>query len=225
MSLDFKYEPFPDIEKPLREQLGQYPRVPDITIDVARAIARWLTVLAVRAQYRINVRGSLPAGERVALLANHHSHLDTLAILAALPERRRKRIACLAARDYFFERLPRAIAASLFGMAVAFDRTRYTELRRWTRILAAEREGWLLVFPSGSRKRAEAHDALLFVLARSGWTLVPVALAGTAEAWPVGRKLWRPFRTIDVTFGPPLATASTKRLSADLARFWERPGA
>ncbi|HEV8536655.1 MAG TPA: lysophospholipid acyltransferase family protein [Candidatus Limnocylindria bacterium] len=224
MSLRFDYQPFPDIDKPLREQLGQYPRVPDITLDVLRTLARWLVIGAIRAQYRIARSGAIPTGERVALLANHRSHLDTLAVLAALPERRRRRIAALAARDYFFERLPRALAASLFGMAVAFDRTRYTELRRWARLLETQREGWLLVYPSGSRKRAEAHDAILFVLAHSGWTLVPVAIEGSAEAWPVGRKLWRPFRTIEVRFGEPLPASSTKHLSAELARFWSSGG-
>jgi 1-acyl-sn-glycerol-3-phosphate acyltransferase len=221
MSLRFKYVPFPDIDRTLRERLGQYPRVPDITIDVLRTLARWFVILAVRAQYRVRIRGTFPCGERIALLANHQSHLDTLAILAALPERRRRSIAVLAARDTFFEHLPRALAASLFGMAVAFDRTRYTELRRWSRMLAAEREGWLLVYPSGSRKRTEAHEAILFVLARSGWTLVPVAIAGTKEALPVGRARWRPFRMIGVTFGAPLSTNSTKRLSSDLANFWQ----
>ena len=220
MSLQFEYQPFPDIDKPLREQLGQYPRVPDITLDVLRALARWAVIGAVRAQFRIVRRGTLPTTERVALLANHRSHLDTLAVLAALPERRRRRIAALAARDYFFERLPRAIVASLFGMAVSFDRTQYTELRRWSRILEAQQSGWLLVYPSGSRRRAEAHDAILFVLAHSGWTLVPVAIRGTAEAWPPGRRLWRPFRTLEVEFGEPLVASSTKDVARDLARFW-----
>ena len=220
MSLRFKYVPFADIDRPLRERLGQYPRVPDITIDVLRTLARWFVILAVRAQYRLRIRGTLPSGERIALLANHESHLDTLAILAALPERRRRSLAVLAARDHFFERLPHALAASLFGMAVAFDRTRYTELRRWSRMLAAEREGWLLVYPSGSRTRSEAHEAILFVLARSGWTLVPVAITGTKEALPVGRARWRPFRTIGVTFGAPLSADSTKRVSGELAKFW-----
>jgi 1-acyl-sn-glycerol-3-phosphate acyltransferase len=225
MGLRFEYQPFPDIDKPLREQLGQYPRVPDITLDVLRSLARWLVIGAMRAQYRIVRRGTLPTTERVALLANHQSHLDTLAVLASLPDRRRRRIAALAARDYFFDRLPRAIAASLFGMAVAFDRTRYTELRHWSRVLEAQREGWLLVYPSGSRKRADAHDAILFVLAHSGWTLIPVAIRGTAEAWPVGRRLWRPFRTLEVEFGEPLVAQSAKQLSTDLARFWSTGGA
>ena len=61
MSLQFDYQPFPDIDKPLREQLGQYPRVPDITLDVLRSLARWAVIGAMRAQYRIVRRGALPA--------------------------------------------------------------------------------------------------------------------------------------------------------------------
>src|SRR5437867_3291789 len=83
---------FPQFDKPLREQLGHYPRTPDITLDVLRTIARWLVLGAMRAQFRVTRRGDVPSGERVALLANHQSHLDTLAVLAALPERRRRQV-------------------------------------------------------------------------------------------------------------------------------------
>jgi 1-acyl-sn-glycerol-3-phosphate acyltransferase len=105
-------------------------------------------------------------------------------------------------------------------MAVAFDRTRYTELRRWTRILRHQQRGTLLVYPSGSRRRSEAHDAILFVLASSGWSIVPVAIAGTAKAWPVGRVLWRPFRRVRVTFGAPMSAVPRKDLAGALRAFW-----
>ncbi len=209
----------PDMGLPLRERLGQYPRVPDLTLDALRTIARWIVIALVRLQFRIEVVGTLPDAERVALVANHQSHLDTLSVLAILPARRRRSIACLAAKDYFFDRLPRALAASLFAQAVAFDRSQYTELRRWARLLQHQDRGWLLVFPSGSRRRAEAHDAILFVLAHSGWTIVPLAISGTAAAWPVGG-MWRPFRRVRVTIGAPPAGVPTKELSAWLGSFW-----
>ena len=221
MSLQFRYEPLPDLDRPLRERLGQYPRVPDMTFEVLRTVARWIAILLVRLQFPLEVRGAPPADARVALVANHSSHLDSIAVLAAISERRRREIAVLAAKDYFFERLPTAVGGSLFAMAVSFDRTRYTELRRWSRILREQQRGTLLVFPSGSRRRSEAHDAILFVLAKSGWTIVPVALAGTARAWPVGRALWRPFRRVRVTFGAPIADVPTKDLSAFLGEFWK----
>ncbi|HLQ04667.1 MAG TPA: lysophospholipid acyltransferase family protein [Verrucomicrobiae bacterium] len=216
----FTYTPMPDVGLPLKERIGQYPRVPDITFDALRTLARWTAVLLVRAQFVIEIHGPQPQGERVALVANHQSHLDTLVVLASLSERRRREIACLAAKDYFFERTAVALAGSLFAMAVAFDRRHYTELRRWTRILRGQRRGTLLVFPSGSRRRSEVHDAILFVLANSGWSIVPVAISGTARAWPVGRALWRPFRRLRITFGQPLADVPTKELAGALSAFW-----
>lgn len=216
----FSYAPMPDVGLPIRDRLGQYPRVPDITFDALRTVARWTAVGLTKLQFRIEVRGDEPSGDCVALVANHQSHLDSLVVLASLSERRRREIACLAAKDYFFEKTSLALASSLFAMAVAFDRTRYTELRRWTRILREQRRGTLLVYPSGSRRRSEAHDAILFVLASSGWTIVPVAIAGSAQAWPIGRALWRPFRRIRITFGPQLSATPTRDLGGVLASFW-----
>jgi len=216
----FSYTPMSDVGLPIRERLGQYPRVPDITFDVVRTVARWSAVILTKLQFRIEVRGDKPSGDRIALVANHQSHLDSLVVLASLSERRRREIACLAAKDYFFEKTSVALASSLFAMAVAFDRARYTELRRWTRILREQQRGTLLVYPSGSRRRSEAHNAILFVIASSGWSIVPVAIAGTATAWPVGRRLWRPFRRVRVTFGSPLSAIPTKDLAAELAAFW-----
>src|SRR5207245_10997717 len=133
--------------RPLRARLVQSPRPPALTIAAVPTVARWIAVLLTKLQFRIEIRGRQPTGDCVALVANHQSHLDSLVVLAALSERRRREIACLAAKDYFFERLAAAFASSLFAMAVSFDRTRYTELRRWSRILHEQSRGTLLVFP------------------------------------------------------------------------------
>jgi len=216
----FVYDPMPDFGWPLRERLGQYPRQPDITIDTLRTVARWSAVVLTKLQFSIEIRGGQPTGDRVALVANHQSHLDSLVVLAALSERRRREIACLAAKDYFFERPAAALGSSLFAMAVSFDRRRYTELRRWSRLLQEQQHGTLLVYPSGSRHRADVHDAILFVLAHSGWSIVPVAISGTARAWPAGRALWRPFSRVRVTFGEPTSRIATKELGAAITAFW-----
>jgi 1-acyl-sn-glycerol-3-phosphate acyltransferase len=221
----FRYQPFPDIDLPLAARLGQYPRQPDLFLDTARALARVLAAGLFRLQYRLEVVGTPPDLPRVAIMANHQSHLDTLAILAALPERYRRRVTVLAARDYFFEHACSALAANLFGQAVAFDRgTELAELRRWATLLPRLDAGWFLVYPSGSRKRVEPHAGLAGILARSGWTVLPTALAGTAEAWPVGQALWRPFRTVRVTFGQPLIDLEEHELPARLLAFWGAHG-
>lgn len=221
----FEYEPFPDLDLPLAARLGQYPRQPDLLYDTARVIGRSLAAWFFRLQFRIEVVGVVPDLPRLALMPNHQSHLDTMAILAVLPERFRRRVTVLAARDYFFENAAGALAANLFGQAVAFDRnTELVELRRWARLLPTVEAGWFLVYPSGSRKRLEPHAGLSGVLARSGWTVLPVALAGMAEAWPVGKALWRPFRTVRITFGDPIPDAAQHDLPAELLAFWEEHG-
>jgi 1-acyl-sn-glycerol-3-phosphate acyltransferase len=219
--LRFEYRPMPDIDVPFAQRLGQYPRQPDLAVDVLRAIGRRASSALVRLQFPIDVVGHPPDLPRVALIANHQSHLDTLAILAVLPERHRRDLAVLAARDYFFERWPRAMAAALLGQGVAFDRGTYTELRRWIEILRDEPSGWFLAYPSGSRRHAELHSGLLLILARSGLPIVPVSVSGTARAWPVGARVWRPFRPLRVTFGDPITAPATLSLVDDLSAFWQ----
>lgn len=216
----FRYRPLPDLDRAFIERLGDYPRGPDIGLEVLRAIGRTLAVGLFRLQFRLEVVGRPPALPRLALAANHASHLDTLAVLSALPRRHGRGLAVLAARDYFFRRWNRALAAALLAQAVAFDRHRYTELRAWTRRLAAQPRGCLLFYPSGSRRERRAQRGMLLVVARAGWPLVPVAIAGTERAWPVGAKLWRPFRRIRVIFGEPISDAGAADVEERLAAFW-----
>jgi 1-acyl-sn-glycerol-3-phosphate acyltransferase len=221
--LEFRYEPGPG--EPLAARLGHYPPEQDRLLDAIRAVARPAVSGLVRAAFRVETVGSLPDVPRLALLPNHQSHLDSLAIFAAMPDRFRRRITLLAARDYFFERWPTALAVSLVGHCAAFDRTsQLSELRRWTRLLEAAGDGWFLVYPSGSRREAKPHPGLALILARSGFPVVPVALAGTAAAWPVGHALPRPGTPVRVTFGDVLAADSAGDLVAELASFWQAHG-
>jgi 1-acyl-sn-glycerol-3-phosphate acyltransferase len=220
----FEYRPMPDLDRTFIERLGDYPRGPDILLETLRWVGRAIVIGLLRLQYRVAVVGAPPAVDRYAMAANHQSHLDALAILAAMPRRDRGRVAVLAARDYFFGRWHRALAAGLFAQAVAFDRRRYTELRDWSRRLADQERGCLLCFPSGSRRSSETQRGLLVVIARSGWPIVPVALAGTREAWPVGAPLWRPFRKLRVTFGAPLDPQAGGDLATALGAFWREHG-
>lgn len=217
----FRLAPLPDKDRSFFARLGEYPRTTDLLTDGLRWLACSLVVGLVRLQYRVVIDGSVPSLDRVALAANHQSHLDTLAVMAALPGRRRREMAVLAAADYFFHgRLGMRMAASLFAAAVAFDRTRASELRSWARRLQAVTRGTLLFFPSGSRRRSEAQRGMLVVMARSDWPIVPVRIEGTADAWPIGRRWWRPFRRLRVTFGPPMAPDAAADLAGELDAFW-----
>jgi long-chain acyl-CoA synthetase len=148
----------------------------------------------------------LPPKGPFLLAANHASHLDTLAVLAALGERAEE-IALVGARDYFFDRawkraiLPRALPI------IPFDREGdFLEgLRLCREAIGMGRS--LLIFPEGTRTRTGAlqpFKAGVGVLAvELGLPIVPTAIEGTFAALPVGRALPRR-RPVRVTFGPPI---------------------
>lgn len=221
--LEFRYEPGPG--EPLAARLGHYPPEKDALLDALRAVARPAVSSLVRVAFRTQVHGTPPDVPRLALLPNHQSHLDSLAILAVLPDELRRRITLLAAKDYFFERWPTALAVSMVGRCAAFDRTsQLSELRRWSRLLEAAGDGWFLIYPSGSRRATEPHPGLALILVRSGFPVIPVALAGTAQAWPVGHAVPRPGRRVRVSFGDVLEATSAKDLCDQLSAFWALHG-
>src|SRR5262245_391263 len=91
----------------------------------------------------------------VIFVANHSSHLDTPAILRALPLRWRQRTAVAAAADYFYKKRAVAHAVALMFNTVPLSRagggvgngsTEHVDLlidQRWN----------LLMFPEGTRSR------------------------------------------------------------------------
>jgi 1-acyl-sn-glycerol-3-phosphate acyltransferase len=203
MSLKFKYNPATDLNDPLPKRLGNYPRKRDLTWDTLRWLGRWFVVGSFRLQFPLQVKGNLPQGQKVALVANHQSHLDTVTLLAALPPEHRCRLVVLAAEDYFFLKLGPAMAASLLAQAVAFNRLERTALRDWRNRLINTESGWLIVYPSGSRHSQSLQRGLLKLLFLTGWTIAPVHLEGTGTAWPPERRLWRPFQPLTVEFLEP----------------------
>ncbi len=77
-----------------------------------RLCGSWLAVTLLRLQHRLTVKGQIPTGDRIAIVANHQSYLDIITLLAAIPAKIRHQIVVLAAADYFFDKINRALAAS-----------------------------------------------------------------------------------------------------------------
>lgn len=189
--------------------------------DAARRAGCGATVALLKAQFTLEVVGQPPDLPRIVLAANHQSHLDALAVLAALPVAQRQRTTVLAARDYWFRSPLHALAASLLARCTAFDRHDAAEARRWVGRLRHRENGWLLIFPSGSRRRAEPSAALPVAAVRAGWSIVPVAISGTNRAWPPDRSLWRPGGQLRVAFGATLDADKTDDLVSQLSTFWK----
>lgn len=169
------------------------------------AVARWLwwrTVFSGTGGLRVRGASSLPAGACV-IVANHNSHADTAALIAALPCGRRPAVA--AAADYWFAGggLRRWLCRSL---CAAFPVRRSgggsADLAAALALLASGRD--VIVFPEGSRSRdgriGEFHRGAARLAALAGVPVVPAGLTGTRTLLPPGTG--RPRRAcVTVTFG------------------------
>lgn len=153
-----------------------------------------------------NLRGLQPP---FLLASNHASHLDTPAILLALPPRLRRRTLVTAAADYFFDEAWKGNLFALAVGAIAVERERppRQSMKLVRRLLT---EGWnLVVFPEGGRsadgrlqrgKRGIAHLA-----AAAGVPVVPVGVVGTFSVLPTGYR-WPRRSQVEVRFGSPMFT-------------------
>ena len=166
-----------------------------------------------RGYFALEVRNAerLPAEPPYIVAANHSSHLDAPAILAAVelargPEAAR-RLHVLGARDYFFDTPLKRWFFSTFLNVVPIEReeTSLAGLRMVKRILSSGESA--LIFPEGTRSRTGEIDLFkpgLGLLARElEVPIVPVHIRGTHPALPVGRVVPRPGKVV-VAFGEPL---------------------
>jgi 1-acyl-sn-glycerol-3-phosphate acyltransferase len=154
----------------------------------------------------------------IVFVANHASHMDTPAILRALPRRWRRRTVVAAAADYFYKRKIVAVAVSLLFNTVPIERrSGRAASRAMTHIdRLLDRGNSLLLFPEGTRNRNGAVGRLRFGAAKiareHGALIVPIYIEGTRAALPPGRRwLRRRYRGLDprrhlvtITIGVPI---------------------
>jgi 1-acyl-sn-glycerol-3-phosphate acyltransferase len=159
---------------------------------IAAALRRWLWRSVLGLTGGLTVSGPAPLGACV-LVANHGSHADTPALLAALPARTRPVVA--AAADYWFGGRARSWLCRLLvgGFPVRRSGGGSADLVAASRLLAAGRA--VVVYPEGSRSRdgrlGRFRSGAGRLAAQAGVPLVPVAITGTRELLPVHGKLHR----------------------------------
>ncbi len=210
-------------DRPLLQQLRQFPRRTDLLqtgLRTAAAIAQraWL-----RSYHGLRVvgRAHLPAGPCV-IIANHQSHLDAPAVLAALPLRRVHRAYPAAAEDHFFRSLPRAFGAVITTNAMPMHRNGggRTSLRS-CRAALRQPAAVVILFPEGTRsvdgEIGAFRRGIGWLLAGTDIPIVPCHIAGAGAAWPKGTRWPRP-RRVRLRFGPPRTLADVAREPAAIAR-------
>lgn len=169
--------------------------------------------------WRVKVEGRehLPRHGPAVLAANHQSFCDSLFIPLVV----RRRVTFLAKAEYFdsaktawFFRAAGQIPIRRGGGPVS-ERALVTAKE----VLA---EGHLLaVYPEGTRSDDQfvhrGRTGVARLSREAGVTVIPVGVSGTVAVQPVGSRRLRPFKTVTVRFGPPMAMDPTADPDAPLA--------
>jgi 1-acyl-sn-glycerol-3-phosphate acyltransferase len=213
----WQYDTSEHLDKTLVERLRHFPREPDMLVFGLRSAGAVLIRSWLRMYHRFSIIGreNLPREGSYIIVANHASHLDTLAIVSALPLAKLHRVFPAAAKDFFFESLPRTALASILVNALPFDRQ--THVRQSLSLCKAVLENSgnvLLIYPEGTRtttgEMGEFRPGISLLLAGSELPVVPCYLDGTFRAWPKGVWLPRP-RKVRLLIGQPRRFATLKR--------------
>jgi 1-acyl-sn-glycerol-3-phosphate acyltransferase len=169
-------------------------------------------------------QGGPPSTEQTIYFANHTSHVDTLAIWAALTPPLRAATRPVAARDYWSRGpLRRYISVKVLN-AVLIDRHRENQQGDPLQpmIAALEQGHSLILFPEGTRGAGPLPAAFrsgLYRLARlfPGVRLLPVYLENLHRAMPKGTFVLVPLMCT-VRFGGPLPIVADEAKEAFLER-------
>ena len=166
-----------------------------------------------RSYFRLTADGAnrIPRDRAYVLAANHSSHLDTGAIIAALGSllglSEARRLHVLGARDYFFDN---AVKGWFFGsllnvVPIEREETSLAGLRLARSILKSGEP--VLIYPEGTRSRngqlGSFKPGLGLVASDLDVPIVPVRILGTHTAMPPGRFFPRP-QPVRVIFGDPI---------------------
>lgn len=166
--------------------------------------------------------GCGPTAAQRVYFANHTSHIDTIAIWAALPIRLRNCTHPVAARDYWGKGLNRYIATKTL-QAVLIDRNRESGGDPLAPLVETLQSGEsLIIFPEGTRGKEALPGAFksgLYHLARqfSNVEFVPVYLENLHRSMPKGAIAPIPL-TCTVRFGAPVALQADEAKAEFLAR-------
>lgn len=196
---------------------------------VRSVIVRGPLRLAVTALARPDVLGVDRLADLMALgddappvifTPNHHSHLDTLLMVEAVPEPWRSKLIVAAAADYFFTSRAKSAAAALALNALPIDRE-VTGRKSSDMIRDLLDDGWsLVIYPEGGRSPdgwgQEFKGGAAYLSARTGAPVVPVFLDGTGAVFGKGMKRPKPGPT-KVIFGHalrPLDGENTRRFNS-----------
>ncbi|WP_242336023.1 MULTISPECIES: AMP-binding protein [unclassified Anaeromyxobacter] len=214
---------------PEPERAAPPPPAGDAEIAVPAALAklgRRLLGLGQRALYhglyeaKVVGAANIPHDRNVLVVANHASHLDMGLVKIALGEEGR-RLAALAARDYFFDTRVKRAYFENFTNLIPMEREGSLKASLKAAAEALRRGYHLLIFPEGTRTRDGALRPFFptagYLALQCNVDVLPLHLDGTFEALPPGKSVPRNAE-LEVRIGRPIAVEELRQRIAGLPR-------
>ena len=200
---------------------------------VSRIVAQFVRELiwrgglvVYRRWFRLETVGyeHLPAKGPYLLVANHASHLDGPAVMAAQRIHFRN-VYSLGATDYFFSTTIRRWISKHFLNMIAFDRYRI-DLQAVEECRGISAGGnRILVFPEGTRSIDGSikpfKPVFGMIASRLGIPIVPVYIHGAFESLPKGRS-WPRRRRLYVCFGRVILPNAYESAQSDRRSLYRR---
>ncbi|WP_242343869.1 AMP-binding protein [Anaeromyxobacter terrae] len=214
---------------PEPERAAAPPPAGDEEIAVPAAMAklgRRLLGLGQRALYhglydaKVVGAANIPHDRNVLVVANHASHLDMGLVKIALGEEGR-RLAALAARDYFFDTRVKRAYFENFTNLIPMEREGSLKASLKAAAEALRRGYHLLIFPEGTRSRDGALQPFFptagYLALQCNVDVLPLHLDGTFEALPPGKSVPRNAE-LEVRIGRPISVEELRKRIAGLPR-------
>ncbi len=208
----------------LEEPEGEIP-IPQPVAAAGRAAIAFFQKALYGRIFEIDVtgRGHVPQHAPFLVAANHASHLDVGLVKIALGDEGKK-LASLAARDYFFDNPWKRAWFGSFTNLVPIERRGGLKESLQTAVRTLSFGYHLLIFPEGTRspdgQLQEFKPAIAFLSFAAGVDILPIYLEGTREAMPKGSFAPDPRRRrkLVVRIGPALRHEELKAATQGLSR-------
>ena len=168
-------------------------------------------------------QANVPKDAAFLVAANHASHLDVGLVKIALGEEGKK-LASLAARDYFFDNPWKRAWFGNFTNLVPIERRGSLKESLNTAVRTLQYGYHLLIFPEGTRSEdgllQDFKPAIAYLSLAAGADILPVYLEGTFDAMPKGSFVPDPRkqRKLIVRIGPALSHEELKAATAGMSR-------
>jgi len=172
---------------------------------VYRVVKLLLTpLLRLFFKVRIVGLGNIPTTGPVILASNHQAFCDSLFIPLVVP----RRVTYVAKADYFKSWKTAWFFRAIGQIPMERGGGEASQRSLGEALGLLRNGGALAIYPEGTRPpderlhRGRTGVARLVIEARC--TVVPVGIRGTREVQPIGARMLRPFKTVEIRFGEPI---------------------